>query len=232
MRIAGGAVELQPTPTDLTLYGIWGAPGAGELWAVGGDPLASEPTPVILRWDGSQWVDATPAVTTGGALFKVWGSSASDIWACGQGGTLLHYDGSDWRAVESGSTAPLFTVAGSAADDVWAVGGPPSTVLHYDGTAWSTVDTGIPASVLNGVATGAGDEVVVVGMGGLKLRYDGAAWSDETDEPPFIDLHAVWVGPEGDAYAVGGNFYAPGQAGVPRIGTVAYYGTRPPPDSL
>lgn len=225
-----GAAAIQATPTTHTLYGVWGA-AADDIWAVGGDPLASEPTAVILHYDGQAWVDATPDATVVGALFKVWGAAADDVWAVGQNGTLLHHDGSDWRAVDAGTQASLFTVTGTAAGDVWAVGGPPATILHYDGSAWNTVDSGVPSSLWNGVSAAAG-EVLVAGMNGAKVRYDGATWIDETDAGPFIDLHAAWIAPDGAGYVVGGNLFAPGTPGVDRIGVVAYYGTDPPPDSL
>ncbi|MCJ7744191.1 MAG: hypothetical protein MUO99_06480, partial [Dehalococcoidales bacterium] len=36
----------------------------------------------------------TPTPTSG--LFGVWGSSASDVFAVGGVGTILHYDGKSW----------------------------------------------------------------------------------------------------------------------------------------
>lgn len=229
-RKQGTQVTRMDTPTTETLYGIWGA-ASDDLWAVGGDALAAVPTAVILHFDGSAWTDQTPALPFGGALFKIWGSAANDIYACGQGGTILHYDGSAWSAEESGTTASLFTVHGGAGL-VYAVGGPPAVVLTRSGGAWVEDDPALPASILNGVAvTPDGSEVVVVGMNGTKFRRAGGAWTDETLEPPGIDLHAVWS-EFGETYAVGGNFFAPGNPQTVRIGVVAYYGTDPPPTDL
>lgn len=229
-RKQGDTVQRMVTPTDLTIYGIWGE-SADDLWAVGGDPLAATPTPVILRFDGTTWTDDTPAVDIGGALFKVWGNSPSDVFACGQDGTMLHYDGSDWVAQDTGTNAPLFTVHSLSADEVWAVGGPPARVLRYDGSAWAEEDTGLPASVLNGVAVAPDGDVIVVGMSGIKFRRRDGEWLDETNQQPIIDLHAVWS-EYGETYAVGGNFFAPGTPGSVRIGVVGYFGTDPPADSL
>ena len=42
----------------------------------------------IVMFDGSQWVaQLTPTTQT---LWAVWGSSASDVWAVGAGGVMLH----------------------------------------------------------------------------------------------------------------------------------------------
>ena len=53
---------------------------------------------------------------------SVWGSGASDVWAVGDSGTILHWDGSAWTSASSGTTFALFGVWGSGANDVWAVG--------------------------------------------------------------------------------------------------------------
>ena len=80
---------------------------------------------------------------------SVWGSSATDIWAVGTAGTILHYDGAKCSSVQSGTDLPLYAVWGSSASDVWAVGatrddpGTPRTALHFNGTTWTSVPAGI-----------------------------------------------------------------------------------------
>jgi hypothetical protein len=67
-------------------------------------------------------------------LSGVWGSSGSNVFAVGDGGTILHYDGRTWSAMSSGTTESLFGVWGTSATDVFAVGAT-GTILHYDGGA-------------------------------------------------------------------------------------------------
>jgi len=57
----------------------------------------------------------------------------------GESGTILHYDGSSWTSMESGTTDTLRDVCGSAADDVFAVGDY-GTIVHYDGQKWTTMN--------------------------------------------------------------------------------------------
>ena len=52
----------------------------------------------------------------------VWGSSGSDVFAVGECGTILHYDGSELVAMSSGTTRALYGVWGSSGSDVFAVG--------------------------------------------------------------------------------------------------------------
>ena len=62
----------------------------------------------------------------------MWGSSASDVFAVGQNGTILHYDGSSWSSMSSGTSNELLGVWGSSASDAFAVGSW-STILDYSG---------------------------------------------------------------------------------------------------
>lgn len=80
---------------------------------------------------------ACSAVSSGSTamLFGLWGSGADDIWAVGDGGTILHYDGMVWSAVSSGTTESLYGVWGNGRYDLWAVGDS-GTILHFDGTSW------------------------------------------------------------------------------------------------
>ena len=56
-------------------------------------------------------------------LSGVWGSSANDVIAVGQYGTILHYDGTRWSPMPtSGTWQWLTSVWGSSANDVFAVG--------------------------------------------------------------------------------------------------------------
>lgn len=114
-------------------------------------------------------------------LSGVWGSASDDVWAVGEAGTILHYDGAQWTASESPTKAWLTSVSGSAPDDVWAVG--ESVVLHWDGTSWTDVlmDPHLDEMLL-GIWSGGKDSVFMVGFTtdtnrGLLRRWDGAAWS-------------------------------------------------------
>ncbi|RMH38528.1 MAG: hypothetical protein D6689_19325 [Deltaproteobacteria bacterium] len=230
VRWDGAQAVAMATPTELTLYGIWGA--GGDVWAVGGDALADPPAGVILRLVDGQWIDATPDGVDA-ALFKVWGAAADAVWAVGQRGAIWRWDGDAWRRESCGDvTATLFTVAGGGGE-VWAVGGPPAVACRRAADGWTVEDPGIPAGIFNGVSRADDGDVYVVGMGGVKLRRspDGA-WRDDTAQPPVIDLHAVFAGVPGHAYAVGGNFYAPGGPGVVRVGALGHFGVEPPSGEL
>ncbi len=77
-------------------------------------------------------------------LYSVWGSSGSDVFAVGDYGTILHYDGSTWSSIPSGTTNYLLGIWGSSGSDVFVVGDH-GTILHYDGTL-PPVTTTVPTT--------------------------------------------------------------------------------------
>ena len=86
----------------------------------------------------------TPGVTAGWKVIPsntnqdlrdVWGSAPDNIWAVGESGTILHWNGSSWSPDNSTTTIDLTAISGSAADDIWAMGW--NLLLHYDGSSWS-----------------------------------------------------------------------------------------------
>lgn len=215
---AASAPVKETTLTDHTLYGIWGA-DENDLWAVGGQPGKDG---VLLHKDTNGW-QTVPAPVPFVAFFKVWGSASDDVFVCGEGGTILHYDGKEWAQQSSGlpPSTTLFTVAGRAADDVYAVGGfGQGIMLHYNGRLWQPVDD--PALVevggLAGVGVDTDGSVVVVGASGTKLRGMPGALQVDSNAPPHDDLHATFIA-QGHALAVGGNYLAP--PGAVRHGVVA-----------
>src|SRR5690606_23448620 len=91
----------------------------------------------LWRHDAQGWSQVeVPEGASSTLLYKVWGASADDVWVCGDGGVLLHYDGEAWSQVTSPTTRTLFTVSGTA-DQAFAVGGfGDAAVLRWDGASW------------------------------------------------------------------------------------------------
>ena len=71
------------------------------------------------------------------ALTAVWGSSATDVWAVGGGGTIVHHDGADWVVIPSGQPETFYAVWGSGPRDVW-VASTTELLLHTSGFAEGT----------------------------------------------------------------------------------------------
>ena len=203
LRYAGSAFTEMTTPSASPIvFGIWAA-APDDAWAVGG---AGASNGFAWHWDGASWeVVPLPAGFSGAALFKVWGRASDDVWICGLSGTLMHWDGSALSLVESGTTRSLFTVHVSL-DEAVAVGGAGSGVLiARDSSAeWHDV---APALVpqMNGVWI-TEDDGYSVGISGQVLRRRGGVWDfEDTGTIIPLDLHGVWMDPDGGVWTVGGN---------------------------
>ncbi len=131
----------------------------------------------------SGWTTMTS--NTSENLWAVWGSSANAVWAVGEGGTAVFYNGTQWqvRPVPSQATgAFMVAIHGSAANDVYALA--QKALIHYDGNAWSFVANlpGQYCSITTGVfATGDADHDA----------YVSCWWSSSDQSQEYDTLYKV-----------------------------------------
>ncbi len=58
----------------------------------------------FVKWNGNKFVEyPVPDVLTGYGLNKIWGTSSSNLYVVGNNGLIAHYDGQEWRRIESGT---------------------------------------------------------------------------------------------------------------------------------
>src|SRR6476659_5797076 len=84
------------------------------------------------------WCQETSPTTA--RLHGVWAASANDVFAVGDGGTILRRVNGTWTQMTSPTTNHLRGVWGLSSSDVWACGvasGGAGTVVHFNGTSWS-----------------------------------------------------------------------------------------------
>ncbi|MGC4121752.1 MAG: carboxypeptidase regulatory-like domain-containing protein [Myxococcales bacterium] len=141
-----------------------------------------------------------PGVTTQ-PLQAVWGTGPDDVWAAGDLGTLIHWNGVVWTVVPSPTTNRLHNLWGAAADDVWAVGDG-GTLLHWDGSTWASSPSGTTEGfwAVWGSST---DDVWAVG--GAVRHWDGTAWSNVPTPEAALQygVAAIWGSSSNDVWAVG-----------------------------
>jgi hypothetical protein len=143
------------------LHAIWGPEGQGTQFFVGG--ASGRIRSCTGTINGA--VTCTPMATiTNQSIYRIWGTSAANVYAVGAGRTVLRYNGSSWNTVATPpGTQALIGVWGSGPSDVFAVG-EQGTILHTTGGAMSAMPSGTNA-VLTGVWGTGPRDVVVVGFG-------------------------------------------------------------------
>ncbi|MDM8549267.1 hypothetical protein QUF72_04280 [Desulfobacterales bacterium HSG2] len=195
-----------------------------DLWGSGSDVFASGRNLYshdisLLHHDGAEW---TPEEFDSRVFLNgVWGLPAEnrsgyDIFAVGECGTIMHYDGSRQTILRGGMCDDFYQVRGSSASHLFAVGGtalvPGSgVIMHHDGSAWAPAgDFSDFDNFLDIWEYPAENhsEFFVVGASGAILHHDGDAWM-QMESGTKQDLGGIWghpaenrPGPE--IFAVGG----------------------------
>lgn len=197
------------TTTDL--WGVWGT-SSGDLWIVGGSVSAGDP--VILHHDGVDFtphaLDASENPLAVHALFKIFGVG-SKLFAVGQRGLIVEYDGVRWVRRPAGVEADddFISLYGRSEDSIVAVGGRNTArIAIYDGASFETIR---PEGVfgLNAVFIEAGGAGFIGGVPGFVAELDVAARTVDGLVTTAETVHAMWGDDQGRVYAVGGLFVAP-----------------------
>ncbi len=197
-----------PGITDV-LHAVWVTP-TGEVYAGGYRGR-------LLVRDKSGWQEVATHKQFNkspsddyASIFKVWGTSSSNIYAVGHQ-HLLHFDGKGWKdkapplakaaaAYLADSTDHInwWGVWGSGPSDVWASGGShknryvakknmklliKGVMAHYDGTSWTlqTPSGQDKCSNISSVWGSSASEVFASGLHGLVLRRAGGKWQIISD---------------------------------------------------
>ncbi len=164
----------------------------GRAWAVGLDGQVVEFQP-----DGKV---VLASVANGKDLFAVHATSALSVWAVGEGGVALRYNGFTWLPKDTGVTSDLrgFFATGASQGLAVGVGG---VAVVLDAGAFHPVETGT-ATDLFAVHLSSATEGTVVGAGGTILAWKEGSFQ-AVASPTRRDLYAVIHDREGRAWAAG-----------------------------
>ncbi|KYF91977.1 hypothetical protein BE20_13305 [Sorangium cellulosum] len=188
MHYDGERWEAMESSTLDLLFGVWGS-GPEDVFAVG---VAG----TIVHYDGERWQPmARPVQVNLGPVGERAGGrlrrrrerndialrrralgadglarvrAPARVFAVGESGTILRYDGRRWGPMESPTSARLLAVWGSGPKDVFAVG-ERGTLLHYDGISWLKLNSTTDRHLLD--VWGDGGTSFIVGEGGVIYRH-------------------------------------------------------------
>jgi hypothetical protein len=216
LRYEEGEFTLMDTPSNDTVFGIWGA-SENDVWAVGGASESGGGFAWRLR--GGTWAPEPTlpkSVPDSAAIWKIFGTKKNEAWLVGSNGVSLHWDGTSLEPGDTGVGSSLFTVY--AGDGRYAaVGGLASGIIvEYQNGKWKDVTPDPLPQPLSGVTLDDKGGGFAVGALGYVYSRDEDGWH-EVDTGFFLDenLHGTWLDAKGGLWAVGGQTYSePYTAGV------------------
>jgi len=138
------------------------------------------------------WENVTPASSTK-TLYAIWGTSASNVYAVGMDGALLHCDGTTWTAEISSTTEKLNAIWGVNETNIYVVGDN-GALLHKTaaGTTWAVeteslkdVDgSNLSTTDFYSVRGSSAANVYMGSINGWFIRFNGTAWTEYDPAPP------------------------------------------------
>lgn len=147
LHLADGSWTYSQFPKACDLTGVSVTP-SGQAWAVGWELPKGAKRSLVLRFDGTRWVQAGHPFGTVNWPWSIHMISDDSGWITAGRQGFLHWDGQAWREVSypAGVEEPVTAIDGTSEDNLWAVGGmysgapafldPVQIILHYDGAAW------------------------------------------------------------------------------------------------
>ena len=151
------------------------------------------------------------------AFLSITGSGADDVYAvgadAGSGPAVIHFDGTSWTTLATGTTGDLWWVSTTGDDLVWMAGAD-GRVIRWSKSAGSGVESVLdPAVTVFGVWGAADDDVWAVGgditasEGGAQVwHWDGVAWTKSTlptEAGAAVAMYKVWGRSATEVYVVG-----------------------------
>jgi len=167
------------------------------------DPADRSCVSNVLSCDEADFCPVPNALDRRHSLVAVWGSSASDVWAVGSGGSILHNDGSKWTAIPSTTMETLHGVWGTGPGEVWAVGSA-RTILRGPGPSMGQPVWTNEAPFITGELRPPGRLYALWGTSSADVRTGGEPYGHAIDDEgtviPGNHLHRagdVWASLEG-----------------------------------
>ncbi len=100
-------------------------------------------------------------------LNSVWGSSSTDVYAVGDSGIVLHYNGVEWSRVDVNSTNKIYDIWGSSSDNIFIIG--QTLFKQFDGTTWAD----FPEEIVGLKITGCSESEFIISSSDAIAYKDG-----------------------------------------------------------
>jgi hypothetical protein len=182
-----------------------------DAWAFGGTNPGGPSTPTAVHWDGAHWQASPLPAGLNGFIVAAAASSASNVWAVGDG-YALRWNGIRWSVAKTWNNNPEITsVAVISRDDVWVFGS--SSFIngqanlgtwHYDGHRWAPVAGAAGIYRASAVSENNIWAITAGPRGGSVVHYNGTAFANvptadavlrdtQLNDILAVSRHNVWL---------------------------------------
>ena len=218
-------VQVPVTVTDTRrAWTVMATPDQGgnrALWGASPTNIYAANNTGVLHYDGTAWSQVQAVHWRG--MYDVYGTSASNVWAVGENGMILRFDGTTWSAwrFDGTSVTPydlntwalpgqkinlraVFPIPGTTMIGIVGDGG---TALVYDGssfTTWSIYNTGNNSTITHVWGTSYFD-LYITTADGLLQHFNGSSLSTVSGVSAPGGMNSVWGTASNNVYAVGGG---------------------------
>jgi len=129
LRYEGVDWEQSHFDANIEFLAVWGSSGT-NVFAAG---QLNGHTPAMVRFNGTVWEDVNipPLASNTTSLRAIWGTSASDVYCVGDGGAILHFNGTRWSRTTMIGGGVLSGVWGASPTDIFVVGND-GAIFQYD----------------------------------------------------------------------------------------------------
>jgi len=131
----------------------------------------------------------------------IWGNSTNNIYAVGENGALLHYNGTIWEKATTELSSHLNAIWGLSSDNILAVGNN-GTIIHYNGSSWSVLPVQTQYDLQD--VWGIENQFFIVGNNGILLNFQNSGLTEITTDNATT-LNAIWGTSVNNIYAAGNN---------------------------
>ena len=190
LRLQDNEWQQLPAPSDLAVHCVWdsgnGLFAAGQLGR-------------IYRFGGEHWTlhfDLHLDIT----ILAMWGSGTDSIYAVGDEGLILHFDGLRWQRMPSGTQSALYSLWAWDNEHLLAPGDF-GLMLRYNGKEWAEFNVGTE-NFLYGAWGDSLSNIYAVGLSGTLAHFNGQRWQQMATRLRE-DLLSISGSPAAGAYAVG-----------------------------
>lgn len=157
-----------------------------------------------------------------GRIEAIWGASSKDVYAVGQAGLLMHFDGEAWEVLRQGELANVADIAVFEGPEVFAVANECTTaactfrrgvVMRRDAAGEWVKMPGTFSTELWGIGGKGPDELWAVGRSGSAFRWNGSSWTNSFASTNLNDVAVcggvTYVAGDGQLLVESGGSFSP-----------------------